>query len=81
MLVNERELQIFEAHEQLKSELRRRGNSLNKIARELGVTSSAISQVGLRRNGSARIKQALADALETTPEALFPEIGEKGDET
>lgn len=75
--MDQHELRIFEAHERLKTALRKRGTSLNRIAKELGVTSAAVSFVGLRKNRSDRIEQALADALDTTPEALFPAIPKK----
>lgn len=77
MFVNEDEARIFDAHERLKTALRRRGTSLNRIAKELGVTSAAVSFVGLRKNRSERIEQALADALDITPDELFSEISEK----
>lgn len=74
--MDQHELEIFEAHERLKTELRKRGLSLNKVAKNLGVTSAAVSFVGLRKNRSSRIEKALADALGTTPELLFPDISQ-----
>lgn len=76
--MDERDAQIFDSHEHLKTSLRRRNSSLSKIARELGVTSAAVSFVGLRKNRSAKIEKALADALETTPEKLFPDLYPEG---
>ena len=77
--MDDRDAQIFDFHEQLKTSLRRRNSSLSKVARELGVTSAAVSFVGLRKNRSTKIEQALADALETTPEELFPDLYPKGE--
>lgn len=74
--MDQHELEVFEAHERLKTELRRRGTSLNQVAKKLGVTSAAVSFVGLRKNRSVRIEKALADALDTTPELLFPDISQ-----
>lgn len=60
------------------SDLRVRGSSLAKIARELGVTDFAVTLVGKRMCRSAKIEQALAEALQTTPEQLFPDLCERG---
>lgn len=63
----------LDAHERLKAELRIRGTSLAQISRDLGVTDSALSLVGKGFHRSRRIEKALADAVGTTPEALFPD--------
>ncbi len=63
----------LDAHERLKAELRIRGTSLAQIARELGVTDSALSLVGKGFHRSRRIEKALADAVDSMPEALFPD--------
>ena len=65
--------QSLDAHERLKAELRIRGTSLAQISRELGVTDSALSLVGKGFHRSRRIEKALADAVDSTPEALFPD--------
>lgn len=65
--------QDLDAHERLKAELRIRGTSLARIARELGVSDAALSLVGKGYNRSRRIERALADAAGVSPEALFPE--------
>ncbi|MEK0165643.1 helix-turn-helix domain-containing protein [Phaeobacter sp. A36a-5a] len=69
--------QQLDRHERLRADLRVRGSSLTKIARELGVTDSAVTLVGKRMCRSAKIEQALADALQTTPEQLFPDLCEE----
>ncbi|MDF2143284.1 helix-turn-helix domain-containing protein [Paenirhodobacter sp. CAU 1674] len=54
-------------------ELRLRGKSIASVARDLDVLRSTVTLVsqGLRR--SSKIEHALADAIGTTPEALFPD--------
>lgn len=66
-------------HEQLKASLRIRGSSLAQLSRELGVTTASMSRVGLGSLRSARIERAIADALETTPEQLWPDRYERED--
>jgi len=68
--------QQLDRHERLKADLRVRGSSLAKIARELGVTDGAVTQVGKRISRSTKIEKAMADLLQTTPEQLFPELCE-----
>lgn len=63
----------LDAHERLKAELRIRGSSLAQISRDLGVSDSALSLVGKGYHRSRRIEKALADAVGSTPEALFPD--------
>jgi Ner family transcriptional regulator len=60
-------------HERLKAELRIRGTSLARIARELGVSGTSMSLVGLGKHRSARIEAAIAKALDTTPALLWPD--------
>ncbi|MFV1598963.1 MULTISPECIES: helix-turn-helix domain-containing protein [unclassified Phaeobacter] len=69
--------QQLDRHERRRADLRVRGSSLAKIARELGVTDSAVTLVGKRMCRSAKIEQALADALQTTPEQIFPDLCEE----
>ncbi|MGZ3215098.1 helix-turn-helix domain-containing protein [Paracoccus sp. T5] len=68
------------AHERLKMELRLRGKSIAFIARELNVLRSTVTLVsqGLRR--STKIENALAEAVGTTADQLFPDryISEEG---
>ena len=63
----------LEKHELVKFMLRQRSNSLAQISRELGISPGSVTAVcqGIRR--SRRVENALANALETTPEELFPE--------
>ncbi|WP_225972790.1 helix-turn-helix domain-containing protein [Paracoccus jeotgali] len=64
---------VYPAHERLKMELRLRGTSISGIAARIGVlpASVTLASQGLRR--SRRIEEALAEALGTTPERLFPD--------
>ncbi len=59
-------------HERMKAELRIRGTSLAKLARELGVSDSALTLVGKRMTKSNRIEKALANALGVEQADLFP---------
>lgn len=65
--------QSLDAHERVKAELRIRGTSLAQVSRELGVSDSWLTLVGKGFYRSKRIEKALADALGTTPEKLYPE--------
>lgn len=64
---------INASHERLKMELRLRGKSIASVARELDVFRSSVTLVsqGLRR--SEKIEKALAAAIGTTPQELFPD--------
>ena len=66
----------LDAHERLKADLRIRGTSLAQIARDLGVTDSAVTLVGKGFNRSRKIEAALSEAVGTTPEQLFPDRDE-----
>jgi len=68
----------LDAHERLKAELRMRGTSLVQISRDLGVSDSALTLVGKRMCRSQRIEKALALAVGTSPEDLFPDFQEEG---
>ena len=63
----------FEQHERLKAELRIRGTSLAKISRDLGISGTSMSLVGLGKHRSKRVERAIAEALGTTPEQLYPD--------
>ena len=65
--------QAFETHQRLKAELRIRGTSLAQIARDLGVSGTSMSLVGLGKHRSRRIERAIAQALDTDPEQLWPD--------
>lgn len=62
--VNKREL--------VKARLRTNGTSMSQIGRELGLKPSTISSVvaGAR---SQKVERAIADALKTDPEKIWPE--------
>ncbi len=62
---------VFAAHEALKMELRLRGSSLAAIAREVGVTRTTVSLVGLRKMSVPRVERALAAAVGKSVEELF----------
>lgn len=64
--------QDLDRHERLKAELRIRGTSLAQISRELGVSDTLLTLVGKGSHRSRRIERALAEAVGSTPEALFP---------
>lgn len=62
--VNKREL--------IKAQLRTRGISLSQVGRELGLKPSTISSV-LAGARSLKVEQAIATALNTRPELIWPE--------
>lgn len=70
----------LDAHELTKAKLRIKGTSLAHIARELGVTDSALTLVGKRMCRSQKIEKAIAKALGVAPEEVFPDHrpGESG---
>ncbi|MFC3061040.1 helix-turn-helix domain-containing protein [Paenirhodobacter populi] len=57
--------------------LRLAGTSFADIARNLGVTRTSVSSCSIGRGRSHRIQSAIAKALSTTPQELFPERYEK----
>lgn len=67
----------FEAHEALKMSLRLKGTTLAEISREIGVSRTTMSLVGLRKLHIPRVEQALADALGKPVDELFPPIKEE----
>lgn len=60
------------AHEKIKFLLRANGLSLAKIARSLNLSQSTVTQVSQGRHRSMRVEGAIAAALHTTPEQLYP---------
>lgn len=58
--------------EDIKAGLRKRGLSQAKIATQCGVLPSAVCHT-LRGDRSRRIEAAIARAIGSTPEALWPE--------
>ena len=67
--------------EEIKLELfkRRREITMAGIARNLGVTRQAVQVVVDRRQTSARIARAVADAIERPVYEVFPELAECAD--
>jgi transcriptional regulator with XRE-family HTH domain len=55
---------------------RTQGVSQSSIAKSLGVSPQAVSNVIMRRNPSRRIAQAVADAIERPLAEVFPEYCE-----
>jgi len=60
-------------HTQIKYALNMRGSSLAQVANFLGLSQSTVTQVSQGRGRSRRVESALASALGTTPEQLFPD--------
>ena len=60
-------------HARIKGALLLRGETLSSIARELGVAPGTVSIVSRGFRRSRRIERAIAQALETTPQNLWPE--------
>lgn len=68
---------IYPDHERRKMELRLRGSSMRKVAAIVGVQPGSVTAVSQGRRRSRRIEEALAVALGTTPEQLFPDRYER----
>lgn len=62
---------VFEAHEALKMALRLRGTSLAAIARDVGVSRTTMSLVGLRKLHIPRVEKAIASALGKSVDDVF----------
>lgn len=61
-------------HELLKFRLRHEKKlSLSEISRRLNISPGSVTAVSQGYRRSRRVEQALADALDTTPEELFPD--------
>lgn len=58
--------------ELIKAQLRSRGTSLSQIGRDLGLKPSTVSSV-LAGARSLNVEHAIASALNTKPETLWPE--------
>lgn len=59
-------------HARIKSALALKGASLSSIARELDVAPGTVSIVSRGFRRSRRIERAIADAVGSTPENLWP---------
>ncbi|UWQ00221.1 helix-turn-helix domain-containing protein [Aliiroseovarius crassostreae] len=67
------------AYSKLKADLKSAGVTLRSIARDLGVSHTAVTDVARGARRSKRIEQAIADSLNTTPELLWPDrYGQEG---
>ena len=75
--MTEEERKRFEAHERLKMSLRLKGTSLAEIGREVGVSRTTMSLVGLRKLCVPRAERAIADALSVPVNELFEPIDKK----
>lgn len=60
-------------HDFVKYQLKSKGSSLSTIANTLGVLSSSVTVVSQGYRRSSRVEAAIANALGTTPEELYPE--------
>lgn len=58
-------------YEQIKHDLKRSGSSLRALARELGVSHTAVVDVAKQDRRSASISQALADKIQIPVELLW----------
>lgn len=67
-------------HERLKCELRLKGSSLAQLSRELGLSISSVSTVSQGYRRSERIQKAIAKKLGTTPQEIWPERYQTGEE-
>lgn len=64
----------FAAHEALKTALRMKDSSLAAIARQVGVSRTTVTLVGLRRLRVPRVEEALADAIDRPVDEVFGPI-------
>lgn len=60
-------------HERIKGALVLRGLSLKALAAELGVVPTAVSLVSQGKGRSRRIEAAIASAVGSTPEKIWPD--------
>jgi lambda repressor-like predicted transcriptional regulator len=61
-------------HQRVRYELGKRQLSFARLASEAGLDRSVLAAVSASRKTSRRAAQIIADALHTTPEALWPDI-------
>lgn len=60
-------------HERIKGALILRGLSLKSLADDLGVVPTAVSLVSQGKGRSRRIEAAIASAVGSTPERIWPD--------
>ncbi|NIY95560.1 helix-turn-helix transcriptional regulator [Salipiger sp. HF18] len=67
------------SYEKIKRDLKRADSSLRAIARELGVSHTAVVDVAKRERRSAKIAKALAEKLQVSVDQLWTDKSrEKG---
>jgi lambda repressor-like predicted transcriptional regulator len=64
---------MVEKHEIIKGMLQLKGTSISEVARELGVAPTTVTVVSKGMRRSKRIETALAAAIGSTPEVVWPE--------
>lgn len=72
--MHQQDQEAFAAHERLKMALRLNGTSLAQIAREVGVSRTTMSLVGLRKMSVPRVERAIAKVLDQPVDELFSPI-------
>lgn len=60
------------SHQMIMARLRSAGSGFSAIARELGITPSAVSLVSKGDRCSRRVQQAIADKLGVAPVEIWP---------
>ncbi|UWQ35603.1 helix-turn-helix domain-containing protein (plasmid) [Leisingera sp. M527] len=61
------------AYSKLKADLSSAGVTLRSIARDVGVSHTAVTDVARGARRSRKIERAIADRLNTTPASLWPD--------
>lgn len=64
---------MSDTYSKLKSDLKEAGVSLRSIARDTGVSHTAVTDVARGARRSQRIEQFIAERLNTTPSKLCPD--------
>jgi len=64
---------MIEKHEIIKGMLQLKGTSISEVARDLGVAPTTVTVVSKGMRRSKRIETALAAAIGSTPEVVWPE--------
>lgn len=72
--MSQHDQEAFGAHERLKMALRLKGTSLAQIAREVGVSRTTMSLVGLRKMSVPRVERAIAEVLDQPVDELFSPV-------
>lgn len=64
---------MIDKHEIIKGMLQLKGTSISEVARSLGVAPTTVTVVSKGGRRSKRIEAALAEAIGSTPEVVWPE--------